>query len=77
MFSRQGKLCHGSPSATEFLDHCRSPTAHGWLKADGQERDLMRLGGWRSAEVMRKYAENLAEERAILAYRRLSLGDRF
>jgi hypothetical protein len=37
----------------------------------------MRLGGWRSAEVMRKYAENLAEERAIDAYRRLSPGDRF
>jgi site-specific recombinase XerD len=51
--------------------------AHGWLKADGQERDLMRLGGWRSAAVMRKYGEMLAEERAVEAYRRLSPGDRF
>jgi len=51
--------------------------AHGWLAADGQERDLMRLGGWRSAEVMRKYGEMLAEERAISNYRKLSPGDRF
>jgi site-specific recombinase XerD len=55
----------------------RHKFADSWLRAEGQERDLMRLGGWRSAEVMRKYAENLAEERAIVSYRRLSPGDRF
>jgi site-specific recombinase XerD len=63
---------------TGFHPHLfRHLFAHGWLKADGQERDLMRLGGWRSAEVMRKYGEQLAEERAVEAYRRLSPGDRF
>lgn len=55
----------------------RHKFADSYLRAEGQSHDLMKLGGWRSAEVMRKYAENLAEERAILAYRRLSLGDRF
>lgn len=51
--------------------------AHSWLEAGGQETDLMRLGGWRSAEIMRHYAESLAERRAVESYRRLSPGDRF
>lgn len=51
--------------------------AHGWLEAGGQEADLMRLGGWRSTEIMRHYAESLAERRAVESYRRLSPGDRF
>jgi site-specific recombinase XerD len=50
--------------------------AHRWLAAEGQERDLMQLGGWRSAEIMARYGSSAAAERARSAYRRLSPGDR-
>jgi site-specific recombinase XerD len=51
--------------------------AHSWLVQGGQEADLMRLGGWRSREIMARYAESAADARAVEAYRRLSPGDRF
>jgi len=46
----------------------RHTWADRWLRAGGNEGDLQRLGGWESAEIMHRYGEARAVDRALAAY---------
>ena len=50
--------------------------ADAWLRAGGSEGDLMELAGWRSRQMLTRYASANRAERAREAYQRLSPMDR-
>jgi site-specific recombinase XerD len=50
--------------------------AHDYLMAGGGERDLMRLAGWTSPEMLSRYGASAADARAKAAAQRMKRGDR-
>lgn len=54
----------------------RHTFAHRWLADGGQEGDLMRLTGWKARQMVDRYGQSAAAERAHDSHRRLGLGDR-
>lgn len=60
-----------------YVHQVRHSFAHYWLLDGGTEESLMRTMGWKSREMVSRYAASASSERAIIASRSVGLGARF
>ena len=61
----------GTMDTTDAPSEGRSRTfSDAWLKSGGSEGDLMRLNGWKSRAMVDRYADDVANQRALEAKRR-------
>lgn len=67
---KQAKVNHIHPHMM------RHTFADSFLKAGGQEGELLRLCGWTSTMMLQRYGVSQADERASMAAKRLAVGDR-
>lgn len=70
---RRGRMA-GLPDLHAHL--FRHHYAHEALSGGMQEGEVMALAGWRSREMLSRYAKSAERDRAIASARRLSIGDR-
>jgi integrase/recombinase XerD len=57
------------------IHRLRHTAASRWLAAGGSEGGLMAVAGWSSRDMLSRYVEDTAAERAIEESRKLNLGD--
>jgi site-specific recombinase XerD len=61
----------------QFHPHqLRHTAVDAFYDAGGEDRDAMRIFGWKSRQMLSRYAAATADERAHRAFRRLAPGDR-
>lgn len=53
----------------------RHTSAHRLRLAGMSDEDMMRIFGWRSREMLGRYGESAADERALVSFRRFAIGD--
>ena len=53
----------------------RHTFAHRWQDNEGNETDLMRIMGWRSRDMLNRYAASAGAERARRSHKRMGPGD--
>jgi integrase/recombinase XerC len=73
MFTRRGQQAGIDHM---FAHRLRHTLAHTWQLNGGNETDLMRVMGWKSDQMLRRYGASAGDERAKMSHRGMALGDR-
>jgi site-specific recombinase XerD len=69
------RRCAQAGIAKIHAHQLRHTSAHLWFTESGDETSAMRLFGWRSRQMLQRYASSTADARALAAARKLGIGD--